>query len=82
MNPLTDLQSLVEQYKDDFALTTIEAQLLVSCAQHSMELKGDAQRDYARQCVEYYKRKRPDDFFNTPKGREIFNIIADAYSSF
>ncbi len=81
--PLTTLISLVEQYKDDFALPEAEAQLLVSCAQHIATLKKqpDNLRSYARQCADYYRQQRPDDFFITSEGREIFSAIANAYQT-
>lgn len=78
---LKQLQELVQQYKDDFALPTAEATLLVSCAEYIATLAEQPHelRNYARQCAEYYRQQRNDDFFNAPEGREIFRLIADAY---
>jgi hypothetical protein len=77
---LKTLTSLVEQYRDDFALPETEAELLVSSAEHIATLRGTEQRQYAQKCADYYRQQRPSDFFIRPEGRQIFDKIADAYT--
>lgn len=78
------LGSLVDQYKDDFALPQKEADLLVSCYEetkrHFVAKENDVVRRYAQRCHNYYSAQQQDGFFNDDEiGRRIFTEVATQY---
>lgn len=79
---ITALGALVTQYKDDFALRTQEASLLVSSYERVQQIKRDqrACATYASQCARYYEQERAADFFNDAEiGRRIFAEVTRGY---
>ncbi len=81
---LLALGTLVEQYKDDFALPSPEAELLVSCYEETARLFAakeiTAGRTYARKCHDYYNTQQEGGIFNdTETGRNIFTHVAAQY---
>lgn len=78
------LGRLVEQYKDDFALRTEEAELLEQTVARVRQL-ADAKeftslQTYAEQCAAYYQQEREHTFFHDVEtGKRIFAEIATAY---
>ncbi|MEK6921048.1 MAG: hypothetical protein AABX82_04145 [Nanoarchaeota archaeon] len=81
---LTALESLVEQYKDDFSLKTEEAELLKQTCSETKRLAQaknfTAVRDYAMQCAAYYAEERDDKFFHVSEtGKKIFTEVAALY---
>ena len=82
---IATLGVLVEQYQDDFALSTEEARLLTSSYEHLQFLangkKTAETRTYAEECAAYYKKERASNFFNDQEaGQKIFEEIASAYT--
>ncbi len=81
---LAALGSLVDQYKEDFALPQTEADILVSSYQETLRLfstkETDAARTYAQQCYGYYSTEPALGFFNEDEtGRRIFTEVAAQY---
>src|SRR3989338_7113706 len=79
---IAELGRIAEQYKDDFALPQIEADLLISCYEETRRLCRDKSpvREYAQECHAYYNSEQQSGFFNEDEtGRKIFTEVARQY---